>query len=1173
MKQHPIKEDAYKQWLSWVDLNGNKPQKRQTDYWSQQIQTEEEASLALKGIMEYCQRFEQEKMLNPDRTKRYIYNNTTPYYWRALGPTGTSATNFDDGKGIGIINRICFDSAYHFGPRKIMYACSSRGGVWRGELFPNNPDPDEVFWTPFGTDEGLPFTNVSDVFSFRKYINPILPDQTSPEYLFVATGGTEWNGPTFNPDRYGTFTHGVYVGLVNNQSNSVQWLPIHNWPVQGADPNNPEHFMRFFTDHTVGDGNKYSWGTCQKITARLNPNDPNKIQVFVATTKGILRNDDALNFAYPSKWELEFEGADPLSTTTPPAPDNEFRNILFKPQKGHQVIYASGRDIYKKSGGVWVSLTGPQTGLDLAAEFDGTTWTPDPSKPNEFVIEEVHKINIAVSENAPEKLFAYIIGIKEKYSTSNTPKEGYLAIYEYDENRPQTTRWEKLFDRRVSERPGGFSANASDWRAIISGRIGLAVDPTNANGIYFGGNVVFGSNDIHNVNVKDLSYYWGPGVHADILCLEFPPAPPQGVSFPFRLYCGHDGGISVKTTNAQVQSTDWVPVCNGLQVSRSHDFDDSYFEEYLIINALQDCGTYHSSGSTNDQEVWNRFSDPSDGKGDGYGAHIGKTLFNPQNQAGWREMLFYRNNDEGFFYFGSFPRPSASCIPCTSGTKLDDNNLPKDPVMYLNGFNGRVYNAPPTELQKSSSYRKTYLALSEICRIDAMTNSTNDVDYTLVSDIGKEVYDRTHRQPTAIAIAPDNPGAIYLAIATATANIKNEYPDEPNSVHPEILFRAVGHNGGCQNCTDDAAGRTIWQSQQYFESITGNLLTAIGAANVNWPPGGNLTHLPNITGIAVDPLDHERIWISFSGFHPGLKVWHSDDGGDTWQNADSNTNPKLDNLPVFGIVYQKGSDDRLFIATDAGVYTKTATTDWERFGEKLPRASARRITINYCAAKLRVATWGRGIWETDLPEMEPNKLLDEYVISPTDPWVYDSDVPNEIEVDKLISFDRNIRVKSGVTFTIRGTLSMPAEGRIIVEPGAKLHVDGGTITNFCGETWYGIFAGGDKNVSQQDPTTGIPPDHAWVLIENGAHIEYARDGIHNYDEVVPGSGGIIQATNSTFYNNRRSVAMVQYNSPTGAGDYSYFENCIFEVSIGDPGTLLMTLEYDPFMAHVRVCIR
>ena len=50
----------------------------------------------------------------------------------------------------------------------------------------------------------------------------------------------------------------------------------------------------------------------------------------------------------------------------------------------------------------------------------------------------------------------------------------------------------------------------------------------------------------------------------------------------------------------------------------------------------------------------------------------------------------------------------------------------------------------------------------------------------------------------------------------------------------------------------------------------------------------------------------------------------------------------------------------------------------------------------------------------------------------------------------------NVLVKSGSTLTITDTVEINGGIKIMIEPGAKLVVDGGTLTKYCNARWQGI---------------------------------------------------------------------------------------------------------------------
>jgi photosystem II stability/assembly factor-like uncharacterized protein len=130
-----------------------------------------------------------------------------------------------------------------------------------------------------------------------------------------------------------------------------------------------------------------------------------------------------------------------------------------------------------------------------------------------------------------------------------------------------------------------------------------------------------------------------------------------------------------------------------------------------------------------------------------------------------------------------------------------------------------------------------------------------------------------------------------------------------------------------------------------------------------WADIGN--GLPNLTptSFAVDPVEPLHVYVSFSGSSAGNKVYESTDGGFSWTNHSLN----LPNIPVNSIVYELGTNNGLYVGTDMGVfYTNDYFSDWLPFGQGLPNVVVSELEVNLAAGKLRAATFGRGLWESDL---------------------------------------------------------------------------------------------------------------------------------------------------------------------------------------------------------------
>ncbi len=118
-----------------------------------------------------------------------------------------------------------------------------------------------------------------------------------------------------------------------------------------------------------------------------------------------------------------------------------------------------------------------------------------------------------------------------------------------------------------------------------------------------------------------------------------------------------------------------------------------------------------------------------------------------------------------------------------------------------------------------------------------------------------------------------------------------------------------------------------------------------------------------LTGIAIHPQHPDTIFITFSGYTAGSKVFRSYNGGRTWDNISGT----LPNLPVNCIEYQENTNDGLYIGTDVGVYYRNAgMSDWVLFSGGLPNVVVTELEIQYMKGVIRAATYGRGLWQSDL---------------------------------------------------------------------------------------------------------------------------------------------------------------------------------------------------------------
>lgn len=300
-----------------------------------------------------------------------------------------------------------------------------------------------------------------------------------------------------------------------------------------------------------------------------------------------------------------------------------------------------------------------------------------------------------------------------------------------------------------------------------------------------------------------------------------------------------------------------------------------------------------------------------------------------------------------------------------------------------------------------------------------------------------------------------NSGTGFQSFAMSSFNnnwVSNLGQSESN---PNIMY--VGHAGPSWTTNPTNLFHKTTNAQTIvptWTDITANM--TIG--------GNNPFSWTVMTDIAVKPSDPNTLWVTFSGWWV-YKVIKSSDGGLTW--TDESTG--LPNYPVNRIVYQKGSIDGLYVATEVGVYFRdNSMSQWECFNYHLPVCNVTDLEINYCTQKIRASTFGRGAWESPL-------------------------VP---ATQTITNATWNTPVKLSSNLIITGTLVISADvdiakgSTITVAPGGILDITTGAhLFNGCNEMWDRINVDG--------PT-------AILKIHNNAIVEDA------YFSSFTSNGGVIQ---------------------------------------------------------------
>ena len=123
----------------------------------------------------------------------------------------------------------------------------------------------------------------------------------------------------------------------------------------------------------------------------------------------------------------------------------------------------------------------------------------------------------------------------------------------------------------------------------------------------------------------------------------------------------------------------------------------------------------------------------------------------------------------------------------------------------------------------------------------------------------------------------------------------------------------------------------------------------------------------NITYITVKNSNPNTVWVSFGEYNTH-SVYQTTNGGTNWTNISAG----LPSLPVMCVIQntQNTTQDELYAGTDVGVYVKVGSANWAAFSTSLPNVVVTELDIYYDAVPanslIRAATFGRGLWESDL---------------------------------------------------------------------------------------------------------------------------------------------------------------------------------------------------------------
>ncbi|MEO8036727.1 MAG: hypothetical protein ABI837_19990, partial [Acidobacteriota bacterium] len=351
-----------------------------------------------------------------------------------------------------------------------------------------------------------------------------------------------------------------------------------------------------------------------------------------------------------------------------------------------------------------------------------------------------------------------------------------------------------------------------------------------------------------------------------------------------------------------------------------------------------------------------------------------------------------------------------------------------------------------------------------------------------------------------------NGGLTWTRIASATAPISPGLPSSRRfrsssynlGVSPTSANRiAIGAGGGFLDVTTD--GGASWKDISLIAKAPGFLGFV---TNVTWQ-------------------DDQTLWVTSVSQTPGaVRVIKGSiaNPGDSWATATFVAKQSgLPDLPVTRVYFdpRDASRNTIYAATHVGIYRTTdGGENWQPFGNGLPTVRVNDIYMPPDGGFMRIATYGRGIWELSQLELVSAQLADDSVSCDADGVLDNGETgrlritlknqgPNTVNHVTLVVTSNNPHV----TFPRGNTLAFPPVQKNDVTTGAILVALNGAS---------GIETA-DFHIEIQSPELGLPTPLTVISthrlnydeVTGSAVVESAESAHHSWSI----AGGLTTAPN------------------------------------------------------------
>jgi photosystem II stability/assembly factor-like uncharacterized protein len=246
---------------------------------------------------------------------------------------------------------------------------------------------------------------------------------------------------------------------------------------------------------------------------------------------------------------------------------------------------------------------------------------------------------------------------------------------------------------------------------------------------------------------------------------------------------------------------------------------------------------------------------------------------------------------------------------------------------------------------------------------DIRRSTDGGASFSQIADDGTNGINESGGWVTPYALDPNNPARMYIGYKNVWRS-----NDVKSPAANAVAWTRISNLGG-GNMVDIAVAPSNSDVLYVSKSSSGNRLFKTTNATAGSPTFSSLqAGLPsnsNVKDIAIDPLDPNHVFIA-----QGNNIYESTNGGTSWTDVSGT----LPNISLNTIVIDHNSAvEAMYVGMDVGVYYKDNTmADWVLYNTGLANVEVTELEIYAnpaeCKSKLFAATYGQGLWVSDLKD-------------------------------------------------------------------------------------------------------------------------------------------------------------------------------------------------------------